>query len=171
MLGASFYFQFCLLFFWSYACWILALFVWERDTLRLFIWILLCFAYILLSILSYCLESRFHQMDLTFVIKGRQPDSLVRWAFSHVFLKEALSFGIIYTKSDIYRSLMLNLVMNMARGSYFGLPRGYVHHSLGSALIEFLTERITVASIMSKRTTCRVHCQNYRGGRFPRRHV
>ena len=39
----------------SYACWIVALFVWERDTLHFFIWILLCFAYILLSILSYCL--------------------------------------------------------------------------------------------------------------------
>ena len=37
MLGASFYFQFCLLFCWSYACWILALFVWERDTPRFFI--------------------------------------------------------------------------------------------------------------------------------------
>ena len=37
MLGASLYFQFCLLFCWSYACWILALFVWEKDTLRFFI--------------------------------------------------------------------------------------------------------------------------------------
>ena len=37
--------------------WILALFVWERDTLCFFVWILLCFAYILLSILSYCLFS------------------------------------------------------------------------------------------------------------------
>ena len=46
MLGASFYFQFCLLFFWSYTCLILALFVWDRDTLRFFIWILPRFAYI-----------------------------------------------------------------------------------------------------------------------------
>ena len=29
--------------------------VWERDTLSFFVWILICFAYILLSILSYCL--------------------------------------------------------------------------------------------------------------------
>ena len=28
---------FCLLFCWSYDCWILALFVWERDTLHFFI--------------------------------------------------------------------------------------------------------------------------------------
>ena len=33
MLGAYFYFQFCLLFCWSYAFWILALFVWEIDML------------------------------------------------------------------------------------------------------------------------------------------
>ena len=44
--------SFVLFVFWSYPCWILALFVWERDMLRFFIWILLCFAYILLSILS-----------------------------------------------------------------------------------------------------------------------
>ena len=55
ILGASFYFQFCLFGCWSYPCWNLALFVWERDTLRFLIWILLYFDYILLSILSYCL--------------------------------------------------------------------------------------------------------------------
>ena len=55
MFRESFCFQFCLFVCWSYPCWILALFVWERDTLRFFIWILLCFTYILLSILSYCL--------------------------------------------------------------------------------------------------------------------
>ena len=36
---------------------------------------------------------------------------------------------------------------------------------------EFLTERTTVGSEMSKRTTCRTKCQNYRGGTLPRRHV
>ena len=57
ILGASlcFAFIFVLFVFWSYSCWILALFVWERDTLHFFVWILICFAYIFLSILSYCL--------------------------------------------------------------------------------------------------------------------
>ena len=36
---------------------------------------------------------------------------------------------------------------------------------------EFLSERTTVQSEMPKRTTSRMKCQNYRGGRFPRRHV
>ena len=50
-----FTFIFVLFVCWSYPCWTLALFVWERDTRRFFIWILLCFDYISLSILSYCL--------------------------------------------------------------------------------------------------------------------
>ena len=49
----SIFFTFSFFVCWSYLCWILAL----RDTLRFFIWILLCFAYIFLSILSYCLFS------------------------------------------------------------------------------------------------------------------
>ena len=36
---------------------------------------------------------------------------------------------------------------------------------------EFLTERTTIASELLKRTTSRMKCQNYRGGRLPRRHV
>ena len=57
ILGASFYFAFSLFWFvfWSYTLLDHSFLVWERDTLRFFIRILLCFAYILLSILSCCL--------------------------------------------------------------------------------------------------------------------
>ena len=56
VLGASFYFSFSFVLF---VCWSWTLLdpfylVWKRDTLRFFIRILLCFAYILLSILSSC---------------------------------------------------------------------------------------------------------------------
>ena len=57
ILGASFYFAFSLVLFLLLFIFMLdhIHLIWDRDTLRFFVWILLYFAYILLSILSYCL--------------------------------------------------------------------------------------------------------------------
>ena len=56
ILGASFYLTFSLFLFVCCSCTLSdpSYLVWERETLRFFIRILLCFAYILSSILSFC---------------------------------------------------------------------------------------------------------------------
>ena len=77
-------FTFSLFVCWSYLCLDIALFVWERDTLRFFVWILLCFAYILLSILSYYLFSS--KLSLLAFILFRSASCYVKLSCSSLIL-------------------------------------------------------------------------------------